>query len=84
MKRVAAYCRVSTERDDQLNSLKNQKQFFASYISRNPDWSFCGLYVDEGITGTNVSKRAGFKRMITDAEARRFDLILTKELVRLL
>ena len=82
MKRVAAYCRVSTEQDDQLNSLENQKQFFERYINQNPEWRFCGLYVDEGITGTNVNKRAGFKRMITDAEARRFDMILTKEISR--
>ena len=82
MKRVAAYCRVSTEQDDQLNSLENQKRFFERYINQNPEWRFCGLYVDEGITGTNVNKRAGFRRMIADAESRRFDMILTKEISR--
>jgi DNA invertase Pin-like site-specific DNA recombinase len=46
------------------------------------DWQFCGLYVDEGISGTSVEKRAGFKRMVADAEARKFDLLLTKEISR--
>ena len=82
MKRVAAYCRVSTDQDDQLNSLDNQKRYFEQYIGNNLDWQFCGLYVDEGISGTSVEKRAGFKRMIADAEARKFDLLLTKEISR--
>ncbi|MCL2173189.1 MAG: recombinase family protein [Candidatus Bathyarchaeota archaeon] len=82
MKRVAAYCRVSTEQDDQLNSLENQKQYFEKYISDNVDWEFCGLYVDEGISGTSVEKRDGFKRMVADAENKKFDLLLTKEISR--
>ena len=82
MKRVCAYCRVSTEQDDQLNSLENQKRYFEEYISRNVEWEFCGLYVDEGISGTSVEKRADFQRMIKDAEARKFDLLLTKEISR--
>ena len=83
MKRVVAYCRVSTEQDDQLNSLENQKQYFEQYINKNLEWQFCGLYVDEGISGTNVNKRTGFKKMIVDAENRKFDLVLTKEVVNL-
>lgn len=82
MKRVAAYCRVSTDQDDQLNSLESQKRFFEQYINKNLAWQFCGLYVDEGITGTNVNKRTGFKQMIHDAESHQFDLILTKEISR--
>jgi DNA invertase Pin-like site-specific DNA recombinase len=82
MKRVCAYCRVSTEQDDQLNSLENQKRYFEEYISRNLEWEFCGLYVDEGISGTSVTKRTGFKQMVADAEARKFDLLLTKEISR--
>ncbi|MDR0470965.1 MAG: recombinase family protein [Nitrososphaerota archaeon] len=82
MKRVCAYCRVSTEHDDQLNSLENQKQYFYEYINRNPEWEFCGLYVDEGISGASVDKREGFKQMIADAEAHKFDLLLTKEISR--
>jgi len=82
MKRVAAYCRVSTEADDQLNSLENQKRYFEEYIGRNLDWQFCGLYVDEGISGTSAEKRAEFMRMVTDAETQKFDLLLTKEISR--
>ncbi|MDR0493112.1 MAG: recombinase family protein [Nitrososphaerota archaeon] len=82
MKRVCAYCRVSTEQDDQLNSLDNQKRYFEKYIENNIAWEFCGLYVDEGISGTSVEKRASFQRMVADAEARKFDLLLTKEISR--
>lgn len=82
MKRVAAYCRVSTGEDGQLNSLANQKQFFEQYIKKNPDWHFSGLYIDEGISGTNIQKRTGFKQMIADAKAGYFDLLLTKEISR--
>jgi DNA invertase Pin-like site-specific DNA recombinase len=82
MKRVCAYCRVSTEQDDQLNSLENQKRYFEEYIGRNVEWEFCGLYVDEGISGTSVEKRAGFQRMVADAENKKFDLLLTKEISR--
>ncbi|MDR0493903.1 MAG: recombinase family protein [Nitrososphaerota archaeon] len=82
MKRVAAYCRVSTEQDDQLNSLENQKRYFEQYIENNIEWEFCGLYVDEGISGTSVEKRAGFQRMVVDAENKKFDLLLTKEISR--
>ena len=82
MKRVAAYCRVSTEQDDQLNSLDNQKRYFEQYIENNIEWEFCGLYVDEGLSGTSVEKREGFKRMVADAEAHKFDLLLTKEISR--
>jgi DNA invertase Pin-like site-specific DNA recombinase len=82
MKRVCAYCRVSTEQDDQLNSLENQKRYFEEYIGRNLEWQFCGLYVDEGISGTSAEKRADFMRMIADAETHKFDLLLTKEISR--
>jgi DNA invertase Pin-like site-specific DNA recombinase len=82
MKRVCAYCRVSTEADDQLNSLENQKRYFEQYIGSNLDWQFCGLYVDEGISGTSAEKRAEFMRMVADAEAHKFDLLLTKEISR--
>lgn len=82
MKRVAAYCRVSTEKDDQLNSLENQKKYFEDYINKNSEWKFIAIYVDEGISGTNVNKRTGFKEMIEDAENKKFDLLLTKEISR--
>jgi DNA invertase Pin-like site-specific DNA recombinase len=82
MKRVCAYCRVSTEAEDQLNSLENQKKYFEQYIGNNLDWQFCGLYVDEGISGTSVEKRTGFQQMVKDAENKKFDLLLTKEISR--
>ena len=80
--KVAAYCRVSTDRDDQANSFESQKRFFCEYIGQKSDWEFCGIYADEGVTGTNTKKRAAFNRMIRDAHAHRFDLIITKEISR--
>ncbi|MDF2987057.1 MAG: site-specific recombinase, invertase Pin [Eubacterium sp.] len=82
MKRVVAYCRVSTDDSDQLNSLENQKTYFRHYIDKNPGWEFIDIYVDEGISGTSINKRNGFKKMIKDAENKRFDLVITKEISR--
>ena len=80
--KVAAYCRVSTETDDQLNSLENQKIFFNDYINRNPGWELSKIYVDEGITGTSIKKRFAFLHMLRDAQSHEFELILTKEISR--
>ena len=82
MKRVAAYCRVSTDKDDQVNSLESQKRYFNAYIERNPMWELTQIYVDEGITGTSTKKRRAFNRMMSDAENGRFDLLMTKEISR--
>lgn len=82
MKRVAAYCRVSTDKDDQANSLASQKKFFFEYIDREPMWMLEEIYVDEGITGTSTTKRHAFNQMISDAQNHRFDLIITKEISR--
>lgn len=82
MLRAAAYCRVSTDKDDQINSMENQKRYFEEYINRNKEWKFTELYVDEGISGTSVKKRMGFRKMIADAEKKKFDLLLTKEISR--
>ncbi len=82
MKRVAAYCRVSTEHEDQANSLLSQKKYFSEYIERNPLWELSEVYVDEGITGTSTKKRRSFNRMIADAQVHCFDLIVTKEISR--
>ena len=82
MLRVAAYCRVSTDNEDQINSLENQKRYFEEYINKNKEWKFTDLYVDEGISGTNVKKRKGFKKMIAEGEQKKFDLLLTKEISR--
>ncbi len=81
-KYVAAYCRVSTDREDQSNSFESQKRFFRTYIEQNPEWLLYEIYADEGITGTNVKKREAFKRMIADAKDGKFELILTKEISR--
>ncbi|WP_195283027.1 recombinase family protein [Harryflintia acetispora] len=80
--RVAAYCQVSTDRDDQANSLESQKRYFTQYIESNPLWELSEIYVDEGITGTSTRKRAAFNRMIADAQNHCFELIVTKEISR--
>ena len=82
MIRVAGYCRVSTDREDQANSFDAQKRYFRAYIGNHPDWELHDIYADEGITGTNTQKRPQFNRMIRDAEAGKFTLILTKEVSR--
>ena len=79
---VAYYARVSTDKDEQLNSLDNQRRFYEEYIHSNPNWTFAGGYVDEGISGTSVAKREQFLQMIEDAETGQFDLIITKEISR--
>lgn len=80
--RVAAYARVSSDKDDQLNSLENQKSFFADYIKSRVEWEFVGVYWDEGISGTQTIKRKGFNNMIADAMNKKIDLIITKEVTR--
>ncbi len=82
IKRVAAYCRVSTDNLDQANSLESQQRYFNEYIRRNPLWELHEIYVDEGVSGTGTKKRAAFNRMIEDAKDHKFDLILTKEISR--
>ena len=80
--RVVFYARVSTDKDEQLHSLKSQVSFFDEYISKIPNWTFIDSYIDEGISGTRVNKREEFIRMINDAKNNKFDLILTKEISR--
>lgn len=80
--RVTFYARVSTDRDEQLNSLDNQIMYFENYIKGQVNWTYVVGYVDEGITGTSVKKRNSFLRMIRDAKDNKFDLILTKEISR--
>jgi len=82
MIKVAAYCRVSTDRDDQANSFESQQRYFKEYIDRQPDWELYEVYADEGITGTSTKKRAAFNRMIADAHMGKFQIILTKEVSR--
>ena len=80
--RVAAYCRVSTEKDDQLNSLAAQQRFFRSYIAGHSGWSLRGIFADEGLSGTSVRRRPQFQEMIRRAMDGQIDLIVTKEVSR--
>ncbi len=82
MIKVASYCRVSTDKEDQANSFEAQRRYFEEYIARTPDWELYETYADEGITGTSTKKRTAFNRMIADAYAGKFQLILTKEISR--
>ena len=81
-KRVAAYCRVSTDSEEQLNSYEAQKSYYTQKIADSPDWEMAGIYADEGISGTNMKKRTEFKKMITACKRGRIDLIITKSLSR--
>jgi len=80
--RVAAYCRVSTDSDEQLVSLQAQKTHYETYIKANPEWEYVGLYYDEGISGTKKEKRSELLRMILDCENKKIDLIITKSISR--
>lgn len=80
--RVAAYCRVSTNSDEQLGSLENQMAAFRHQVSLHGDWELVNLYVDEGLTGTSVKHRAGFQQMLADCRAGRIDYIITKSISR--
>ena len=81
-RKVAAYCRVSTDNEDQANSFESQQRYFRQYIERNPDWELYEVFADEGISGTNTKKRKEFNRMIACAKNGDFDLIVTKEISR--
>ena len=81
-RRVAAYARVSTDRDEQLTSYEAQVAYYTDYINSRSDWEFAGIYSDSGITGCNTKKRIGFNQMIEDALAGKFSLIITKSVSR--
>ena len=80
--RVTFYARVSTDKDEQINSLENQVQYYTELIQSKPNWVFVPGYIDEGISGTSTKKRDSFLRMIKDAKGGRFDFIITKEISR--
>ena len=80
--RVAAYCRVSTDSEEQLNSYEAQKTYYTQKIQDSPDWEMAGIYADEGISGTSLKKRTQFNKMITACKRGRIDLIITKSLSR--
>ncbi len=78
---IAAYCRVSTDKEDQLNSLEAQKEFFSEYTKRTGD-NLVRLYADEGISGTKIKNRKEFLRMMADAEHHLFDMVVVKDISR--
>lgn len=80
--RVAAYCRVSTKEEDQLNSYEAQKSYYTDKIMTNPDWTMADIFADEGITGTSAKKREDFMRMMRWCRQGKIDLILTKSVSR--
>ena len=80
--RVTYYARVSSESDEQLNSLGNQVSYYEDLIRRNLPWTFVPGYIDEGLSGISTKKRENFNRMIEDAAEGQFDLVITKEISR--
>ena len=81
-KRVAAYCRVSTDREEQEHSFETQKAMYTEMIMMKPTWQMAGIYADEGITGTVAKKRPGFMKMIEDCRKGKIDMIVTKSVSR--
>lgn len=80
--RVAAYCRVSTDDEEQLTSYEAQQTYYTDKIMTNPDWTMAGIYADEGITGTKATKRPEFLKMIRKCKQKKIDLILVKSISR--
>ena len=79
---MAAYCRVSSDSDDQRNSFSTQVQHYTQLIQSHPDWEFVDIYADEGITGTRADKRDDFQRLMADCRAGKIDQVLVKSLSR--
>lgn len=80
--RVAAYCRVSTDHDEQASSYETQVAHYKELIQKEPIWEFAGIYADDGISGTNTKKREQFNKMIAACKAGKIDLIVTKSISR--
>lgn len=80
--RVAAYCRVSTDSDEQLESYQSQLKYYRDLIKSNENWEYVGVYADQGISGTQVKHRKDFQQMINDAMDGKVDLIITKSISR--
>ena len=81
-KKVAAYARVSKDTEVLLHSFSAQVSYYSSLIQKNPEWTYVGVYADEGITGTNTEKRDDFKRLVADCDAGKIDIVLTKSISR--
>ena len=80
--RVAAYCRVSTDDEEQLTSYEAQQTYYTDKIMTNPEWTMAGIFADEGITGTKATKRPEFLKMIRKCKQKKIDLILVKSISR--
>ena len=80
--KVAAYCRVSTDSEEQASSYEVQVAHYTQFIQKNPEWELAGIYADDGITGTNTKKREEFNRMIQDCMDGKIDMIITKSISR--
>ncbi len=80
--RVAAYCRVSTKQDEQLNSYEVQVRHYTERIQGEPKWALAGKYADKGITGTSIKKRDEFNKMIRKCRQGKIDMIITKSIAR--
>ena len=80
--RVAAYCRVSTEHEEQIGSFKNQVEYYTNLINHNEDWECAGIFADEGISGTGTKKREGFQKMIQACRDGKVDRVITKSISR--
>lgn len=80
--RVAAYCRVSTDSEDQLNSFAAQQSYYNDYIRKHDNWQLAEIYADEGITGTSAKKRKDFQRLLADCRNGRIDKVLVKSISR--
>jgi len=80
--RVAAYCRVSTDSEEQATSYEAQIDHYTAYINAHPDWTLAGIFADDGISGTNTKKREEFNRMIEDCMEGKIDMVITKSISR--
>lgn len=80
--RLAAYCRVSTDQEEQENSFRNQVEYYNRFVQSHPEYELVDIYADDGISGTNTKKREHFKRMIADCEAHKVDMVITKSISR--
>lgn len=80
--RVAAYCRVSTEQEEQQNSYQVQIAYYTDLINRKKEWTLAGIFADEGISGTQTKKRTEFNRMIRMCRNKKIDLVITKSISR--
>ena len=80
--RVAAYCRVSTDTEDQINSYNSQVEHYMEFIKKNKEWTFAGIYADEAMTGTQADRRIDFQRLVNDCINGDIDMVITKSISR--